>query len=587
MSRQSMSVMAVVAMVSGLLLIMNTTLAQSSEPPLVPQGALGTAFTYQGQLKQNGAPITDNCSMAFRLYNQASSGSVIGNPITTTVPITNGLFTVQLDFGASAFAGEARWLSIKVRCSGDGAYIDLGRQLLTPAPYSMYSTSTGALLGRSIAATTPVAGQVLKFDGSTWSPADDAIGTPGSGDISAVYAGTGLSGGGTTGDVTLTVAFAGSGSANTVARSDHNHWAATWSGSGTGLTLSGGSIGLSASGNITGVYATSSGDGLYAESSGINGHGVHGVARDTTGGGFAYGVWGQSFSAQDGAGVRGEATADSSYVTYGVYGSAASTNGIGVYGLATASNGVVYGVGGFSSSPDGYGGFFYNSGGSALEAYGYGAGSSRAALRVENVNATSGIASYMTNNSSYPTLEMDQHGSGRLIDLQTWGSGDFIAGYDGSVNQKFRIDANGTGHSAGGWSTSAQDYAEMLPGINGLEPGDVLIIGGDGQLTHSTQAYQTSVVGVYSTQPGFIGGAPVEGPITGTIPLAIVGIVPVKVSAENGAIHPGDLLVASSIPGHAMKAGANPPVGTVIGKALEAFDASHKTGVIKLLVTLR
>jgi hypothetical protein len=609
MSRQSTSVMAVVAIVSGLLLIMNTALAQSSEPPLVPQSALGTAFTYQGQLKKNGAPITDNCSMIFRLYDQASSGSLIGNPITTTVPITNGLFTVQLDFGANAFAGEARWLDIQVQCPTDVAYLDLGRQSLTAAPYAMYSTSTGALQGRSVASTAPGSGQVLKWNGSTWSPADDAIGAPGSGDISAVFAGTGLSGGGTSGDVTLSAAFAGSGSANTVARSDHNHWGASWSGSDTGLTLSGGSVGLSAVGGTYGVFGqtgsatgygvwgnndgtgfgvrgeSSGGTGVYGYSTGANGHGVVGEANS---GLNAYGVWGRS---DTGYGVVGFSSLAGSWNPntpmdggIGVYGVNNLDKGYGVKGQA--DNG--YGVYGLANSAVGSGGYFTNTGGGvALWASANGGTNSSPALRVHNNNTTNGIAAYLTNNSGYPTLEMDQHGSGRLIDLQTWGSGDFIAGYDGSVNLKFRIDSNGTGHSAGGWSTSAQDYAEMLPSVNGLEPGDVLIIGDDGQLTRSTQACQTSVVGVYSTQPGFIGGAPVEGPITGTIPLAIVGIVPVKVSAENGAIHPGDLLVASSIPGHAMKAGANPPVGTVIGKALEAFDASHKTGVIKLLVTLR
>jgi thiamine monophosphate kinase len=93
------------------------------------------------------------------------------------------------------------------------------------------------------------------------------------------------------------------------------------------------------------------------------------------------------------------------------------------------------------------------------------------------------------------------------------------------------------------------------------------------------------VAGVYSTQPGFLGGQTVEGEVEGAIPLAIVGVVPVKVTAENGAIRPGDLLVASSVPGHAMKAGANPPQGTVIGKAMEKLDTG--TGVIRLLATLQ
>jgi hypothetical protein len=63
-----------------------------------------------------------------------------------------------------------------------------------------------------------------------------------------------------------------------------------------------------------------------------------------------------------------------------------------------------------------------------------------------------------------------------------------------------------------------------------------------------------------------------------------VGIVPCKVSAENGPISPGDLLVTSSTPGHAMR-DADPAVGTVLGKALEEMPSG--TGVIKVLVTLQ
>ena len=101
----------------------------------------------------------------------------------------------------------------------------------------------------------------------------------------------------------------------------------------------------------------------------------------------------------------------------------------------------------------------------------------------------------------------------------------------------------------------------------------------------SVEPFATAVIGVYSTEPGVLAGAPdTDDPLEG-IPVAITGIAPCKVSAENGAIHRGDLLVTASTSGHAMLAGPNPPQGTVLGKALG--ELGEGTGIIEILVTLQ
>jgi hypothetical protein len=105
------------------------------------------------------------------------------------------------------------------------------------------------------------------------------------------------------------------------------------------------------------------------------------------------------------------------------------------------------------------------------------------------------------------------------------------------------------------------------------------------------QSYSTLVAGVVSSQPAItMANDDLKendtGERTDTRPLlALVGRVPVKASAENGPIAIGDLLVASSTPGHAMRGGPDPPAGTVIGKALQALPSG--TGVIQMLVQAR
>jgi hypothetical protein len=104
----------------------------------------------------------------------------------------------------------------------------------------------------------------------------------------------------------------------------------------------------------------------------------------------------------------------------------------------------------------------------------------------------------------------------------------------------------------------------------------------------ANQPYSTLVAGIFSTKPGLLGttrkvddSAPAD-----EVPLAVVGIVPCKVTAENGAIRMGDLLVSSSTPGYAMKGtDRGRMLGAVVGKALEPLQQGE--GVIQVLVTLQ
>ncbi len=117
------------------------------------------------------------------------------------------------------------------------------------------------------------------------------------------------------------------------------------------------------------------------------------------------------------------------------------------------------------------------------------------------------------------------------------------------------------------------------------QPGDVVEIDPSqpNRFRVSGEAHNVRVAGVISTQPGVTlndktgAETPAQGPA-----LALAGRVPVKVTNANGAIRIGDLLVASDLPGHAMRAGDFERRGAVIGKALEDFDADR--GNIQMLV---
>lgn len=208
-------------------------------------------------------------------------------------------------------------------------------------------------------------------------------------------------------------------------------------------------------------------------------------------------------------------------------------------------------------------------------------------------------------NGTFEQLSVDQSGNLTMLGSLSAGTGNFVtaSGNDllvgqatngSTISNVFRVDSTGKGYFNSGTQTGGADFAEsfaVLGDHRNYEPGDVMVIDPSGKrrMALSTTPYSTLVSGIYSTKPGVL-ATPYDidhnGNVAKEVPLAMVGVVPCKVSAENGAIVVGDLLVTSSVPGHAMR-GTNRErmLGAVVGKALEPLASG--TGVIQVLVTLQ
>ena len=152
--------------------------------------AQGTAFTYQGRLNAGSSAATGIYDLRFVVYDALSSGNLIAGPLTNSATsVSNGLFTVALDFGGGVFTGPARWLEIAARTNGTPTFTTLApRQPVLPAPYSVMANSASNLLGTLPAAklsgTIPAANLNAIPNGSL---ANSSL---------TVNAGSGLTGGG-------------------------------------------------------------------------------------------------------------------------------------------------------------------------------------------------------------------------------------------------------------------------------------------------------------------------------------------------------------------------------------------------------
>ena len=362
-----------------------------------------------------------------------------------------------------------------------------------------------------------------------------------------------------------------------------------------------GVVGTLGGGSCAGTYAVggcaaAAGIGVYGTSASF---GVNGVSP----GGI--GVFGNSTSGRAVVGTLGPGSCAG---TYGVGGCGGATgvgvqgtsgSGIGILGDSstrgivgtlneTACNGTTFAVGGC---------------GGGAGAGVYGDSSARGIIGTLGASACPGVYAVGACGATIGDglLAVINHPAGgstaAAVHANNTGGGDIFLGQSGA-SRVARIDGSGKAYFDGGTQSSGADYADSLRADSAakLRTGDVLAIdptkGGTVELAHGAQS--TLVAGVYSTKPAMlgVGSYHLGGSLRGRVPVALVGVVPTHVSAENGPVQVGDLLTMSRTPGYAMK--AKPvlvngvpvyPAGTIIGKAMQQLGSGK--GLIKVLVTLR
>jgi hypothetical protein len=306
------------ALASCVLFTLVSACARGAEP-------VGTAFTYQGKLSFNGTAA--NAAYDFRFAVFDTDNVPYGPPVQKLgVPISNGLFTVTLDFGVEPFFGDALEMEIQVRTAGGNSYTTLTpRQRLTPAPFAVLAGSASGLrvpvdaegaapgaaalrvknVGAAVSGALPIA-----IEGIAQSN-DSGIGVFGS-----VTYGTGVYGS------TSTITPPSLAQAGVV---------------GQAGTQGHGVLGAAKGLSYAGVWGTGLSYGIYGTTT--DGHGVNGLSNNGTGvrgSGGQYGMHGYSPA----VGIYAENTATSNKAYLATSYAAADFKGdVAVYGTLTKLGG--------------------------------------------------------------------------------------------------------------------------------------------------------------------------------------------------------------------------------------------------------
>ncbi len=501
---------------------------------------IGTAFTYQGQLKEGDIPADGEYDFVFRLFNAPTGPAQIGSDVPVNDwPVSNGLFAVQLDFGADVFTGDALWLEVAVRPGGsDGAHIILSpRQPLTAAPYALYAVGGPGGTGQH------------------WAANGFAIYNTNTGNV-----GIGTS----SPSSTLHVLDIGSGNPSPPTRlglqwfqpMDLNDWFS--------IEVGGLGIGTGSSPRLV----RESGTALYFQTE----QQMNTVQRTT-----------QMILDADGKLGIGTTTPISLLEvasTAGVHGIRSTTTAIPVAAYRTSTSGTWPAIHGECASGAGgataiRGLLTSTSPGSGSAAvYGHNYGTTMNGYGVKGSHAGYGVGVYGVSINGPGVFGDSTDGVGVY--------GRSANGYAGRFDGTVSVDV---------LEIAGADLAEKFPISERVKPGMVVAIDPDhpGQLRLARGAYNRRVAGVVSGA-GEIPTGTIMGNLPGTgdaAPIALSGRVWVACDATAHAIQIGDLLTTSARPGHAMSVRDYARAqGAIVGKAMTSL-ALGETGLVLVLVNLQ
>lgn len=610
-------------------------------PPIAVR-AQGTAFTYQGRLNEAGQAAAGIYDFRCQVYDASELGTLVSTTVTNSaVPVTNGLFVLNLDFGAAPFSGAERWLHIGVRTNGALNFINLSpRQRIAPTPYAVYAARAGDLksgVNLTFSGTVnfaPPSGAPFAvnsankvgnlnadlLDGLDSSAFVKRAGDTMTGNLSLATPAVLAFGSQTRQMLNLFDALYGIGvQANTTYFRSHNHFA--WfkdgahadnefdpgAGGQTLMTLSaGGNLSVPAASGIGvhGSVAAGIGVGVRGDAESSLSLGVYGRAAQT----FSTGVKGDA-EGTDSVGVAGFANATTTK-TAGVLGRAHSDQGdavrgendalagIGVYGLHGGGTGerVASGVYGESMAQSGNGVVgVANNGGSAYGVWGRStsgfAGAFDGAVRItgDSSHGKPFLQVHETQDGDFARIQL-QVASRPLWHISAGGTDNSLVFYNSANSIVSSISESGVLFTKVLTITGGADIAEPFHmSQRDLPKGAVVIIDEEnpGKLKLSTEPYDRRVAGIISGAGGVNTGLSLSqhGVMEGDQHVALTGRVYVQADASNGPIKPGDLLTSSSKPGHAMKVSDySQAQGATLGKAMSALKDG--TGLVLVLVTL-